>query len=122
KVLCPGLTVADDPKIPSYLGHTAAIGGGARAVWKIAKEKFKRLCSGLKKKEKKVVLNTQYHERTWKNDHANLRVFSMVCEKEVQVQDDKRPPPCAECKTVLKSKAFRNILRKKPPKDENYKH
>ncbi|KAF5320335.1 hypothetical protein D9611_011267 [Ephemerocybe angulata] len=119
---CPGLTALEDKRIPVYLHRTPAPGGGARAVWRIAKEKFKKLFSELKEGQKDVVLDTQYHEHKWKNDHYKVRVFSASCEKEVQIVNDKRPHPCAQCNVVFKSKAFKTAIGKPNPEAKNKKH
>ncbi|KAF5341928.1 hypothetical protein D9611_001095 [Ephemerocybe angulata] len=119
---CPGLTALEDKRIPVYLNRTPAPGGGARAVWRIAKEKFKRMFSELREKQKDEVLDTQFHEQKWKNDHYKVRVFSASCEKHVQIVNDKRPHPCVQCSAVLKSKPFRNAIGKPNPEAKNKKH
>ncbi|KAJ8700697.1 hypothetical protein PTI98_003700 [Pleurotus ostreatus] len=119
---CPGVTRHDSDHIPTYLHRTAAIGGGARSVTVIAKEKFGSLFSKLKAKLKKIVLDQQFHEHQWQNDHANERVFSaQYCKKVVNVQSKDDPPlPCTPCKSLLTNKAFKNAIQRPMPKDKNF--
>ncbi|KAJ6616541.1 hypothetical protein B0H10DRAFT_2390685 [Mycena sp. CBHHK59/15] len=70
---CPGITPKDAPNLRKYLHRTGAPGGGARSAMKIAMAKFGKVFSVLNKRGKKEVLDTQYHEHAWRNDHANLR-------------------------------------------------
>jgi hypothetical protein len=62
---CPGVTKNDDARVTTYLGQTGAIGGGARSVTAIARERFRKLFSRLSRKHKQEVLDTQMHEQTW---------------------------------------------------------
>ncbi|KAF8166954.1 hypothetical protein BJ912DRAFT_1149772 [Pholiota molesta] len=73
-----------------------------------------------KKKDKKRVLDTQMAEWTWKNDHGNLRVFSVSCQQNVIDTSPARLRPCSDCTQVFKSKLFKNALRRPTPKDENF--
>lgn len=120
RATCPGLTNLDNVKIPSYLRRTAARGGGGRSPLKIAQELFKKTFSRLKPKQKRRVFLEQQGGWTWQNDHPNDRVFATCCSRSVRYQPPDRPPPCPECRTVLTSKAFRNAIAKKTPKDQNY--
>jgi hypothetical protein len=117
---CPGITKEDDARVEGYLKRTGVLGGGARSVKAIAMEKFNKLFSKLGKKRKKVVLNTQRHEQRWRNDHAELRAFAVVCKKTVTDQAPRRPLPCEDCAAVLKSKAFKTALQKPTPDEKNY--
>ncbi len=119
---CPGIAKQESEHIPTYLQRTAAIGGGARSVTVIAKEKFSTLFSKLKAKLRKIVLDQQFHEHQWRNDHANERVFSAQnCKKLVNLQsNDETPLPCAPCKSLLTNKAFKNAIQRPMPKDENF--
>ncbi|KAJ7909891.1 hypothetical protein B0H13DRAFT_1616161 [Mycena leptocephala] len=117
---CPGVTEEDISNVQRYLRRTGATGGGSRSVFKIAKEKFKKAYSALTKGRQKEVRDTQYHEQKWRNDHANLRIFSTSCEKTVPAATP-RPLPCPPCTALLPRKSFRRALRKKgPAKPENY--
>ncbi|KAJ6632173.1 hypothetical protein B0H10DRAFT_2206574 [Mycena sp. CBHHK59/15] len=99
---CPGITVADCPRLPVYLKRTGSGGGGARSVTAIAREKFGKLFRYLKDGNKKIVTDTQVHERKWINDHANMRIFSTECNK--QVSDAKNTPCIKFAQGTLKGK------------------
>ncbi|KAJ6600652.1 hypothetical protein B0H10DRAFT_2230919 [Mycena sp. CBHHK59/15] len=116
---CPGITPKDAPNLRKYLHRTGAPGGGARSVMKIAMAKFGKVFSVLNKRDKKEVLDTQYHEHAWRNDHANLRVFSTKCRTTVRASHP-RTLPCKSCSAVLSKKAFKKALKKDAPAPENY--
>ncbi|KAJ3920095.1 hypothetical protein F5877DRAFT_38885 [Lentinula edodes] len=119
---CPGLTETNHPRISIYLRRSAATGGGARSCTRIAKELFNSLYRHLSRSEKAEVNLMQVHEQRWKNDHQNLRVFSVECLHFSPTLDrGQRSLPCAECTALLKMNEFNNILRKEMPADENYK-
>ena len=118
---CPGISEANDPRVPSYLRRTSALGGGARSVKVIAGEIYNKLFTVLEKKAKQDVLDRQQHEHKWKNDHNNLRVFAVACKRTVAVTRAlKVPLPCSECTRVLSSKSFKTALQKPSPEDKNY--
>ncbi|KAJ7433925.1 hypothetical protein B0H11DRAFT_1758325 [Mycena galericulata] len=118
---CPGLTTADSPYLLNYLQRTGAVGGGGRSVTAIAKEKFGKLFSALNNVKRKLVSDTQYHEHQWRNDHANLRVFSIRCKTDVvAAAPGSRPLPCSECSSVLRLKKFKTAIRRPAPDDANY--
>lgn len=122
-VPCPGITANDETRIPQYLARCPSGGGGGRAVFKIAMEKFKRMFSELKGVHREEVLLKQEHEWKWRNNHNQQRVFSVTCDKEVTSPAiGKRPQPCTPCSRVLRSKPFRNALRKKTPEPQKAKH
>jgi hypothetical protein len=121
KIPCPGITKADHPKVNNYLQRTAALGGGGRSLPEIAKQLFKKCFSELQsEKKQKMVIDQQRHEWKWQNDHASLQVFSTSCEHQVDDSSPERPLPCLPCRTVLRSKAFQNIIKKPIPKAANY--
>lgn len=123
RVPCPGITANDDDRIPNYLQRCPSGGGGGRAVVKIAMEKFKVLFSKLKGERREEVLMAQEHEWKWRNNHTRQRVFSVSCAKAVtSPEKGKRPQPCKLCDQVLRSKSFRNALRKEGAKPETMKH
>ena len=109
---CPGITEADDPKVKKYLTRTAALGGGGRSLAEIAKTLFKKCFSKLKMdKNRQRVEDQQMHEWKWRNDHANMRVFSASCQHQVLDRPHPLwPLPCLECKSILQSKAFKNVI------------
>jgi hypothetical protein len=122
---CPGLTEDDSKFIPIYLRRTSATGGGARSVAKISMEMFGiATLKGLSPENQHTVLDSQFHEQQWRNDHANIRVFSTQCNRITQGQDSntKRPLPCTECKTILNWKRFTEAIEREPPSDKNYKY
>jgi hypothetical protein len=111
---CPGMTEHDIPKVQKYLQHTGALGGDSRSVLKIAMEKFRRTFSALTEKHQKEVRGTQYHGQKWRNDHAELRIFSTACGKTVPAATP-RTLPCPSCATILSRKSFKRALNKKGP-------
>ncbi|KAK6980928.1 hypothetical protein R3P38DRAFT_3376544 [Favolaschia claudopus] len=116
---CPGITEADIPRVEKYLRRTGASGGGSRSVFKIAQEKFKKAFSSLGKTRRKEVLDQQMHEQTWRNDHSNLRVFSISCLKTVPAHRP-RTLPCSECAKLLRRKDFKTALKKRTKDAKNY--
>ncbi|GLB37775.1 hypothetical protein LshimejAT787_0408260 [Lyophyllum shimeji] len=122
RVPCPGITEADDHRVPIYLRRTGVPGGGARSLKVIALELFGEVFSALGTEGKKQVWDAQVHEQKWRNDHARLRVFAAKCKHTVTVADwaPNRARPCDECRQVLKSNAFKNALRHPVPHAENY--
>ncbi|KAF8797488.1 hypothetical protein BYT27DRAFT_7237241 [Phlegmacium glaucopus] len=121
KVTCPGLTEVDNPQIVQYLQRTGVLGGGARSLSAIAKEIYNKLFSKLTKEAtRKRVVDTQQHEWQWRNDHANLRVFSTSCQRLVANSAPKRLTPCSDCYNILRSKAFKNAIAKPTPDKKNY--
>jgi len=119
---CPGVTKNDDAQITTYLGQTGAIGGGARSVTAIARERFRKLFSRLSRKHKQEVLDTQMHEQTWQNDHDNNRVFSKTCLMKVLAPDIEHAHPCPNCSSLLLDPRLVQALRQPRPKDENFIH
>lgn len=123
EVPCPGITEADNPKVVRYLKRTGTLGGGARSLPVISKDLFKKLFSKLQKAgNKKKVVDAQMHEWKWRNDHENSRVYSTSCQKKVldRSADNKRPKPCSDCDAVLRSKPFRNAIRRPIPTDDKF--
>lgn len=125
-VPCPGLTEVDDPLVPIYLRRTGAPGGGGRAIWVIATERFKSLFSQLTSTKKAEVIDVQATEHTWRNDHIRMRVFASSkanpCLGMVPREpgDNLCPSPCRRCLKVLHDRRFRNALNRPVPSDENY--
>lgn len=116
---CPGITEEDIEGVPAYLRRTGAMGGGSRSVFKIAMGKFKKAFSVLGKKNQREVLDTQQHEQKWRNDHANLRVFSTECRKIVSARSP-RALPCPSCSALLSSKSFKKTVKKPAPANSDY--
>lgn len=121
---CPGLTEQDDSHIPKYLKRTGFVGGGARALVDIAKDRFGKAFSELGKQKKQDVVDIQLHEHKWRNDHQGCRVFATKCKQQVPKQPLKalnlRTRPCEECNALLSNNRFRAILRKPTPDDKNF--
>lgn len=87
----------------------------------IAKEIYGKIFSNLRKEStKKRVADKQQHEWQWRNDHANLHVFSTSCQRLVADSGQKRLTPCSDCYSVLKSKAFKNPIAKPSPDKKNF--
>ncbi|KAJ7034214.1 hypothetical protein C8F04DRAFT_1350091 [Mycena alexandri] len=116
---CPGITNHDNSHVDKYLRRSGAAGGGSRSLYKIAREKFNKAFSALKPKRQKEVQDVQYHERKWRNDHVNLRIFSTECKKCVQATSIAKARPCAACSALLSSKSFKKTLKKPPPDPKN---
>lgn len=121
---CPGLTDHNHPRITTYLGRTAAIGGGGRSATVISKELFRKLFKKLSYRRKDEVLTKQMHEHKWRNDHQNDRVYSTSCLKNVMLlaSDQSSPTPCLNCESLLQDYYFKKALRRKPPADKNLIH
>ncbi|KAJ7727802.1 hypothetical protein DFH07DRAFT_970018 [Mycena maculata] len=118
---CPGITASTCPRLPVYLIRTGAAGGGARSLPAIASQIFSKLFRNLNSK-KKIVANTQCHERKWINDHTQQRVLSTRCKKTVVAVgvDDIHILPCSECSLILGNAQFKQAIRLRIPDDENY--
>lgn len=121
---CPGITKTNNQRILVYLGRTGALGGGGRSVTAIAMEKFGKAFIMLELKQKKEVLDTQAHEHQWRNDHKHLRVFSISCSHNVNVDSSSLDhiPPCGPCFSLLSNNSFKRALNIPIPLDENYIH
>ena len=121
---CPGLTDHNHPRITTYLGRTAAIGGGGRSATVISKELFGKLFKKLSYRRKDEVLTKQIHEHKWRNDHQNDHVYSTSCLKDVMllVSDQSSPTPCFNCESLLQDYYFKKALQKRPPTDKNLIH
>ena len=91
---CPGITESDHPRITTYLGCTGALGGGARSVTKIARQKFRKLFSRLSPKCKREVLDAQIQEHKWRNDHKNNRISPQTAFRRFLVQIERTNEPC----------------------------
>jgi hypothetical protein len=119
---CRGVSERDHKLIPVYLGRTLVKGGGSRSITTIALEKFRKNFSRLGRKQKDIVTDIQMHEQQWRNDHANLCVFSTTCRRSVLVRTiDQDAPPCSDCQGLLRNNKFETALRKPTPLKENYK-
>jgi hypothetical protein len=119
---CPGITDKDDARITIYLGRTGALGGGARSVTVIAKERFHKLFSKLSKRRKQEVLDTQMHEHAWQNDHDHNHIFAHNCLKQVVEPGTERAHLCTNCISLLHNRRFQQALRRPRPKDKNFIH
>ena len=118
---CPGLTELDNSRIPIYLRRTGFVGGGARALTDIAKDRFGHAFSELGVKKKQEVMDVQLHEHMWRNDHQGLRVFATKCKRQVPKPAlNSRTRPCDECSALLLNKRFKAILRKPTPDDKDF--
>ncbi|KAJ3977855.1 hypothetical protein EV361DRAFT_787248 [Lentinula raphanica] len=119
---CPGLTNADNPQIPVYLGRSVAAGGGSRPLTVISKDLFGKLFRDLTPSERELVLSMQYHESLWRNEHGSLCVFSTSCTHVSSGEEDGRALPCAYCLSLLKNKIFQKRIAQAVPTDENFKY
>ncbi|KAJ7292486.1 hypothetical protein C8J57DRAFT_1456964 [Mycena rebaudengoi] len=117
---CPGITEYDLEHVPQYLRRSGALGGGSRSVYRIAQDLFHVAFSALNKRKKDEVLDVQQHEQKWRNDHANLRVFSTDCRKTAELEAKSQPLPCSSCSKLLSNRAFRTAVNKEPPADGSY--
>ena len=119
---CPGLSVAQDERIPIYLKRTSVSGGGARSISIIAVELFSKPFRKLSSQNKDIVLDTQRHELAWTNHHQKLRVFSSCCTNVAHQSDRDQVKPCHSCCALLKSTRFRSAINKPTPSDNNFKY
>jgi hypothetical protein len=103
---CPGITEQDIDNVEGYLKRTGALGGGSRSVFTM--EKFRKGFSGLNTKRKQEVLDTQQQEQKWRNDHANLRIFSTDCQKTVA----DRTPRTLPCSSFTKAEILQADAQK----------
>ncbi|KAM5537457.1 hypothetical protein V8D89_008873 [Ganoderma adspersum] len=78
---CPGLDIENFPEITSYLSRPGALGGGARSISVISRERFKKPFSKLSLRSKREVRTVQRHEWVWRNEHDTGKVFAIACEK-----------------------------------------
>lgn len=122
KVLCPGLSEADDSRIPPYLYRTSALSGGGQSITAVAKEHLGRLYRDLTAEEKDKVADIQRLGHKWTNDHRRLRVFSTSCvrEKVVDTPASGRILPCNACLSVLKLNGFNSALNRKVKDETTY--
>ena len=77
---CRGATALDNLLIDQYLKRTGAIGGSARSIHTISKERFSADVKYLTRDQKDEVYAAQRVEWAWRNDHLNLRVHATNCE------------------------------------------
>lgn len=118
---CPGLTELDDARIPVYLKRTGFVGGGARSLAVIAKDKFNKVFSKLGLKKKKEVMDLQLHEHLWRNEHEKCCMFATKCKHVVaELAPNECALPCNVCDGLLSNKRFKAILRKPVPEDKNF--
>ncbi|KAJ7783921.1 hypothetical protein DFH07DRAFT_727673 [Mycena maculata] len=119
---CPGITASTCPRLPVYFRRTGTSGGGTRSLPVIARQIFGKLFRNLNSQNKKIVADTQRHERKWINDHAQQRVFSTHCKETVVAVgvDGTRILPCSECSSILGNAKFKQAIRLPVPEDENY--
>ncbi|KAL0064040.1 hypothetical protein AAF712_009006 [Marasmius tenuissimus] len=112
---------------------TAAPGGGAPSVTKLANINFSLNYGGLMREQKDEIQLEQAHLHSWINNHQNLRVYSPKCQKYVSptrtgavpgkpLNDTVQILPCSECASILEMKAFKNALRHPTPSADRYKN
>ena len=122
-VPCPGLEASKHSDVAAYLDRTGSAGGGASSVTKIAFELFGKRFARLSDPRKTQVKTAQSHEWTWRNDHANDKVFSTSCSKfGSKSTADGSNMPCFGCRSLLSSKKFKKACSIPKPADENYKY
>ena len=121
---CPGLSKADNVRIPQYLKRSCAPGGGARSVTRIASEFFTKPFSELSDDKQEKVNVQQRHEHQWRNNHQTLRVFSVRCTATRLGHDQKtgRILPCRPCTELLNLRSFLTIINIPTPSNKNYKY
>ncbi|KAJ7163961.1 hypothetical protein C8R43DRAFT_946774 [Mycena crocata] len=125
---CPGLTVAYNSQIGTYLNRTCSSGGGARAPGHYSLELFKREFAVLTDDEKQQVYSAQYHDRTWRNDvspgiMASFAIGTTQCLKSIQgpAQAD-APAPCDSCRLLFTSKSYQATIKKPAPDQANLRY
>ena len=120
---CPGLTELDSPKIALYIKRTGALGGGGSSVSSISEDLYGKHFIDLSESRQREVKLRQHHQWLWKNEHTDIRVFSIECTRKVlRSPSDTRVLPCYNCTQLLSRKKFKNAISKPIPLDENLKH
>lgn len=119
-ILCPGLTEADDSRIPSYLYRTSATGGGGQSITEISKELYGLSFRNLASNVKDEVLDLQQLGHKWRNDHRRFRVFSKECREKVADPGSGRILPCDNCLHILTLKSFKTAIRRRVKDESNY--
>jgi len=121
KMPCRGVSDMDNPLIDRYLKRTGAGGGGGRSIHVISRERFNEEFKYLTSTQKEVVQVAQRAGWAWRNDHLNLRVYAMNCERFTS-SPSLVSSLCTKCKDLLVPKVFVHAIRKKIPLDENLKY
>jgi hypothetical protein len=118
---CPGLTASSDKRIPTYLGHSTALGGGARSRPILAAELFNgRLWRDLPEHEQRVVLRREELEFKWRNSRATGAVYSVKCLRDVYVASRMETlEPCSACSDVLHLRTFQTRINVPMPAEED---
>jgi len=121
KMPCRGVSDMNNPLIDRYLKRTGAGGGGGRSIHVISRERFNEEFKYLTATQKEVVQVAQRTEWAWRNDHLNLRVYVMNCERFTS-SSSLALSLCEKCKHLLILNVFTHAIRKKMPLDENLKY
>lgn len=120
KLPCPGITEKDDARVKIYLSWKMSYnGGGGVSERTIAKEQYPNVAwSDLSKSQKEFIRLTQRNTWQWTIDWDLSLVRSTKCQKDMS----ERELMCKECQKVLKSRAFKVAINKKPASPENIKY
>lgn len=124
---CPGLSYAQDPRIPRYLARTPVPSGGAprREVLRLqVLHEYARTRNRNKLSPKQIqsrVLAQERSQARWLNYHANGVVTSAKCQKKGKLSPSGEVLPCSDCNKILRLKIFKNALRKPAPAPRNAK-
>jgi hypothetical protein len=119
---CPGLTEREDPHIKQYIKRTSVTSAGGKNLFKVTKQLFKVKFDKLSSKRKDIVRQKQIQTHRWSVDRIRKRVHAIgakPCTGESQLAEDGSLLPCNPCLSLLSSRAFRNAIYRKPPKNEN---
>jgi hypothetical protein len=119
---CPGISGAQDERIPDYLKRTSETGGGSRSVVKIALDLYQKTYAQLSTNRKDIVDETQRIERTWVNDHRKLRIFSTTCTNVACWSSENTFIPCQKCRSLLRDSRLCSVLNKPTPEERNFRH
>ncbi|KAJ8694295.1 Methionine--tRNA ligase, mitochondrial [Pleurotus ostreatus] len=120
---CPGLTEANDSRIPIYTSRTEVRYAGGTSRPLLASQHFGKTVPSLSKQEKDE-LDLHYRSSCeWELDHDEARVFSCKCLKLVQCKSDTNElQACAECLCILKLHKFLVAIAKPVTPDDTRKY
>jgi hypothetical protein len=114
---CPGLTEANDERIPQYLLRTFVPSAGGVSEVTLAKKMFGvDTVVNLSADQKAILGLQQRNTHTWRLDHNGARVFAIGtdgCEKVVLAQSISHITPCGPCQQLLKTRAFLTAINRK---------
>ena len=120
---CCGISDVHNPLISTYISRTVVEGAGSISLQKAAKMVYgdDTEYSKLTESQRETVAITQSHLRSWSINRERRVVFSTNCKKFIEPGKSLKTLICNDCETVLRSDAFKQVLRVKPPLLERMK-